>query len=258
MAGKLALIEIPRPGARQAPQGLGQGRQGQILRDRAAARQRGQALRQEEPPRRLEEGQIGAGDGDGQRPIPIQQHPLLGQRDGGLQQGRPGQPAETLMGEADALDIGRQGDRFRPDHIAVLDHPRPAEEVLIALGPRQQLIARGIQGRGCHQAEVDDLGGAVRRLHHHEAAAAEPAHPGLHRPHREARGDGRIHRIAARRQDRGAGRGRAPALAGDDPGRAGNGRLAADPKVRWRSWMDGLFVAGVRCEDAGIMDWQFL
>ena len=159
-AGELALVEVAGAGVRQAPQGPGQGRQRQIMRRRAAARERGQASRQKQTPRRLEEREIGGGDGDGQRPIPVQQHTLLGERDGGLQQSRPGQPAEALMGEADALHIGGKRHGFRPDHIAVLDHPRPAEDILIALGARQQLVTRRIQPRGRHQAEIDHLGRA--------------------------------------------------------------------------------------------------
>ena len=42
-----------------------------------------------------------------------------------------------------------------------------------------------------------DLLSAPGRLHHHIPAPAKPAHPGLGRGQRQARGTGRIHRIAA-------------------------------------------------------------
>src|SRR5690242_15035054 len=55
---------------------------------------------------------------------------------------------------------------------------------------------------GGEEPEIDHLGRSRRRLHHHEAAAADAAHPGLHGAKREARRNGGVHRIAARRQNR--------------------------------------------------------
>jgi hypothetical protein len=99
--------------------------------------------------------------------------------------------------------------------VAILLHRRPGEERLgHAAGER--IVAR-IERRRRDHGKIDDLGRrAVGLRHHHEAATAEPIHPGLDDSGGEPGGHRRIDGVATGGEHAGADGGSQPTLRGDD------------------------------------------
>ncbi len=134
-----------------------------------------------------------------------------------------------LEREREAGGLARNRDRERPGDVAIVHHRGPAEQVLIA-GAGRQRIARGVEAGGRDHAELDHLRRpAARGRDHHQATAAETAHPGLENGQRQRGRERRIDGIAAAVEDPGADLGGGPMLRGDNSaGRAQRG-LAAQP-----------------------------
>ena len=131
------------------------------------------------------------------------------------------------MGQVEARRLARDGDRQRPEQIALLQHGRPAEQLVVAA--LHQRVRRGIETRGRHHAEVDYLGRAVRLRDYHEAAAPETAHPGFEHAQSERSGERGVDRVAAALEDLRARLGGAGVLGRDQAARAGNDGFAQRP-----------------------------
>ena len=210
----LALVEVARAGLGQTAQ-----RARQIAERQMAGpfhrRHRRQAARQIDRARGRELRQFARRDGDAEGRIPVQRQAALGQRDGRLQRLPPADAAEPLERQPHALDLAGHGDRVIALEVAILLHRRPGEQGL-GRAAGERIVGR-IERRRRDHGEVDDLGRrAVGLRHHHEAAAAEPVHPGLDDSGGEPGGHGRIDGVAAGSEHAGADGGSQPTLRGDD------------------------------------------
>ena len=247
----LARVEFVRTLCRELAQCLAQAAQLQERRDtfleglrHAAAGQIGLAgFIEPRQPLGLDQDRHGA--------VPIQAQPAIGQRDGRLRQIGPGQSAIGLVRQCQPGDEARNGDGIRAHDVAVLDHAGPAEEAF-AGRPAGQRIVAGIESGRRHHAVIQaaDLL-ALGIPDGGEAAAAQSAHPRLHRAQRQAGRHRGIHRMAAGRQDAGARRRRVARLCRHHAARAHRRRLAVDDAGRDQSCLHDdappLFPAELRC-----------
>ena len=128
-------------------------------------------------------------------------------------------------------------ERERAEHVAILHHRRPPEEVRVH--PVRERVRGGVDPPRRAHAELHRVCSTLRRdVDDHETAATEPAHPRLHRAEREARRHRGIDRVAARFEHPGADLRREMVLAGDDSAGGANLRLRMD-QLSYAGWTAG-------------------
>src|SRR5882672_681402 len=213
------LAEFPVTGATYLPGGLPPvppaGGAGYLPLGNLGRRHRWQPAGQIGRARDRELRQFARRDRDAEGRVPVQRQAALGQGDGRLQRLPPADAAESLERQPHAVDLAGHGDRVIALEVAILLDRGPGEQGLG--GAAGERIVGRIERRRRDHREVDDLRRrAVGLRHHHEAAAAETVHPGLGDAGGKAGGHGRVDCVAAAGKHAGAGRGRHPALRGDD------------------------------------------
>lgn len=152
---------------------------------------------------------------------------LVGQRDGGLEQARPGQLA--------VLAVGLREHRHRAGgaHRAAAGHGHHEGQGLALFVEEELLVGPG--GRGLAAIEGLDAAPVVVQQ---EGTAADAAGLRLHQREHHLHGDGRVHRAAAGAQDARAG------LSGQRVGRRhglareGPARLTVRPEAPSGCWME--------------------
>ena len=163
--------------------------------------------------------------------MPVDLHAPLGQGARGRHEVGPAPAAEALPRQREARDLPRHRDRKRTARVAVALDSRPAEQVRAGLAGER--VVRRVQCAGRHHPEGDGVRlGLACGADEHVPAAAEPAHPGLDRGQRKARGDGGVDGIAAVREHPCADLGRGLVLGRDHAAAARHRGLAHDPAFR--------------------------
>ena len=127
--GDFPLVEIPRPGLCQTLQGGRQATQFDVRRRAAPFTRRHVSAGQIDTRTFHEFAQLWRGRRDLQGRVPIHVHAAPGKRDGRLQSVAPTARAKTLQGRRHAGDEAGYGHGIRPDHVAVIDHCRPTEQI---------------------------------------------------------------------------------------------------------------------------------
>jgi len=212
-ARDLAFVEVPRAGLGEPLQGPGEAAEPHHRRRPAPLAGRREAVGQIAAPALLVARQDAALVGDPEGRVPVGDQPALGERDRGLEALRPAAAAEGLQRGRHAVDQPRHRDRVIALQVAVLGDGRPAEEVRGGAAD-QRVVGRVEAGRRDHAAVDGKAALLAGDPDQHEAAAADPAHPGLDRADREAGGDRGVDRVAAGGQHPGADLGGEVVLAG--------------------------------------------
>ena len=227
-SGELAVRQILRAGLGEAPQGLAQATERQVRERPVGARRGRQTARQKDRACRAEPGEVARGAGDSERGVPGHRQTARRESDRRSAQLWPGNAAIVAMGRGEARRLAGHRDRERPEQVAILEHGRPAEQVVV---PAQgQGIGGRIEAGGRDRPEIDDLRRtSVACGEHHEAADAEAAHPGLEHTECQRGGDRRVDGVAAGGQDPGANLGRLEVLRRHQPALGPDHGLANRP-----------------------------
>ncbi len=225
----IAAIEIVEPGLCQPFDRVAELAELHEAGNALIGRHRRQAARQVDARAFSIEAKDRGRGGDLQRRVPVGRQAAPGERNGRCEDvGERQLRAEGFLELLVAGDGGGRDEGEGAVDVAVVDHLRPGEEVLLHLAGEG--IIGGIGAAWRDRPEIDDLRAALAGFQHDgEADAAESAVPGLDRGQSEAGGDGGIGGIAALFEDRGSGFGRLAALRDDDAVPAARGGFGQSP-----------------------------
>ena len=124
------------------------------------------------------------------------------------------------------------GERRSAQHIAIVLHQRPGEEVGRLAFPGERIVGRVELARRTHAVVHGVRCGVAGAPDLHAAARGESAHPGLDHANGEGGGDGRVDRVAARFEHCSADLGRASVLCRHHAAARRHDGLADDLRVR--------------------------
>ncbi len=228
LPGDPALVEIPCAGLGQALQAGGQ------ISEPHARHRSAPFTRRHVPAGQIDAcalhvvAQLWRRGGNLQRRVPVDLHASPCELDGRRQALAPAAAAEALERRRHTVGKTGHGEREGSDHVALVEHRGPAEQIGVVTG-RRGIVIR-VEGERCAHAEIHVIGAPlVGQVDEHVAAATESAHPGLHRADGEGGGNRGIHGVAALGEHPSADSRGLEVLAHHNSGRRFHGGLAYVP-----------------------------